>query len=326
MSLVQALVVKRVLEVLENINKMSVLRPKIPELFSEIIATSEVKLDNYPADYTKYDVIREYSTKDTKDLARNMLSDSVSKLEELQEKLWASKKYGILIVLQGMDTAGKDGAIRHVMRRVNPQGYRVASFKVPTPLEASHDYLWRCGLHLPARGEIVVFNRSHYEAVLVTKVHPDVLEDLPSGLNLQDNKNFWSNRYKDINAFEKHLARNGTLILKFFLNISYDEQKKRLLERLTNEDKYWKISEADFKERKYWDNYKLAYEDMLSVTSKDYAPWLIVPANNKPVARAIIASVLSSAIEQLEPDFPSVSEDQVKKFKQIKKQLEEEKF
>lgn len=303
---------------------MSIIKPRIPELFSEIIAPADkkIKLENYPADYTKYDAIKSYSNKELEKLAKDMLSDGAVRLQEAQEKLWACKKYGILIVLQGMDTAGKDGTIRHVMSRVNPQGCKVAGFKVPTPQEAAHDYLWRYSIELPARGEIAVFNRSHYEAVLVTKVHPENLEDLPDKVNLENNKNFWGQRYEDINEFERHLARNGTLILKFFLNISHAEQKSRLLDRLSNEDKYWKISEADFKEREFWDDYTSAYEDVLSTTSTDYAPWIIVPANDKPIARAIVADTISYAIEQLDIDFPSVSEEQVKQFKKIKKQLE----
>ncbi|HLX52841.1 MAG TPA: hypothetical protein VKR58_02815 [Aquella sp.] len=195
----------------------------------------------------------------------------------------------------------------------------------PTALEASHDYLWRCSLQLPSRGEIVVFNRSHYESVLVTRVHPEALEDLPEALSVKKNKDFWAQRYEDINAFEKHLARNGTLILKFFLNISHDEQKNRLLERLNNQDKYWKISLSDFKERAFWNDYVSAYEDMLSATSHRHAPWLIVPANDKKVARAIIADSISASIEALDIDFPEVTKEQIKEFQKMKKQLENEK-
>lgn len=306
---------------------MSIIKPKIPKLFSAIVAPKgkKVKLSNYPADYKQYKAIKQYSTKQIQLQAKDLLSESIFKLQMAQEKLWAAKKYGILIVLQGMDTAGKDGTINHVMSGLNPQVCRVASFKIPTELEASHDFLWRCSLQLPMRGEIVVFNRSHYESVLVTKVHPDCLEDLPEELNLQNNKNFWQSRYEDINDFERHLARNGTLILKFFLNISHDEQKKRLLERLNNQEKYWKISPADFKERPFWNEYTKAYEDMLSSTSHEHAPWVIVPSNDKKIARAIVADTIADSIEALDIDYPKVSEEQVKQFQKIKKQLEQEK-
>lgn len=303
---------------------MSIVKPVIPKAFSGIVASTgkRVKLSDFPADYHQYKLLQKYSSKEIHDKAVDILANSIEKLQMAQEKLWAAKKYGILIVLQGMDTAGKDGTINHVMSGLNPQVCRVASFKVPTTLEASHDYLWRCSMQLPIRGEIVVFNRSHYEAVLVTKVHPEFLEDLPKELDINNNKKFWVQRYEDINNFEQHLARNGTVILKFFLNISRDEQKKRLLERLNNEDKYWKISVADFKERPFWQEYVAAYEDMLSATSYPHSPWIIVPANDKKIARAIVADTIANAIECLDIDYPKVSPDQIKQFQKIKKQLE----
>jgi len=306
---------------------MSTLKPHLPERFSRIIAptSKKVKLTNYPADYTEYKRLKQYSAKEMEQIAKDLLAEGIIKLQMAQEKLWAAKKYGILIVLQGMDTAGKDGTINHVMSSLNPEVCRVASFKVPTALEASHDYLWRCSMQLPARGEIVVFNRSHYEAVLVTRVHPEALEYLPEALNVENSKDFWDQRYEDINAFEKHLARNGTLILKFFLNISHEEQKNRLLERLSNQEKYWKLSPADFKERAFWNDYVSAYEDMLSATSHRHAPWVIVPANDKKVARAIVADLISASIEALDIAFPEVTKEQIKEFQKIKKQLEAEK-
>lgn len=305
---------------------MSIIKPNIPGHFLEIVPTAgkKVKLQDYPADYKQYDAIKQYISKEV-ELPQDLLSEGIIKLQTAQEKFWAAKKYAVLIILQGMDTAGKDGIISHVMSGLNQQICRVASFKVPTELEASHDYLWRCSLKLPVRGEIVVFNRSYYEAVLVTKVHPEYLEKLPEQLNVENNKNFWQQRYEDINAFEKHLVRNGTMILKFFLNISYDEQKKRLLERLNNQEKYWKISPADFNERAFWNEYATAYEDMLSVTSHEYAPWVIVPANDKKVSRAIVADFISNSIEHLDIDFPQVTKEQIKQFQKIKQQLEQEK-
>lgn len=307
---------------------MAHLTPQIPTELSDIIAkfNSKIKFKNYHSDANQYKSLSKYISKhDSKnDVAENILENSREQLIAADDILWASKKYGLLIILQGMDTAGKDGIISHVLSGVNPQGCRVASFKVPTQKEHNHDFLWRYVKCLPERGEITIFNRSYYEDVLVTKVHPECMEKLPTELDSKQNKNFWINRFDDINNFEKHLARNGTIIVKFFLHISKNEQKSRLLDRLSNEDKFWKISSSDFKERQYWDKYVEAYEDMLSNTSQSYAPWIIVPANNKKVARAIVGHTIAGIINGLNISYPTISKNEIELLRQAKEQLENE--
>jgi PPK2 family polyphosphate:nucleotide phosphotransferase len=220
-----------------------------------------------------------------------------SQLEELQEVLYAEHKHKVLVVLQAMDTGGKDGVIRRVFDRVNPQGVRVASFKVPTEEELDHDYLWRVHKMVPGRGEIVIFNRSHYEDVLVVRVHNIVPADV------------WKKRYEQINAFERHLAENGTTILKFFLHIDTDEQKERLQSRLDDPTKRWKFRLGDLEERKLWREYTAAYEDVLSKTSTDHAPWYIVPANSKWYRDLVISSVLVETLKSLDMKYPEPEEN-----------------
>ena len=219
------------------------------------------------------------------------------KLQELQELLYAEGKHKVLVVLQAMDTGGKDGAIRRVFDGVNPQGVKVASFKVPTPEEAAHDFLWRVHKVVPAKGELVVFNRSHYEDVLVVRVHNFVPKEV------------WSKRYEQINAFEKHLAENGTTIVKFFLHISKDEQKERLQARLDDPAKHWKFSVGDLGERKLWDDYQAAYEDALNKTSTEYAPWYVVPANRKWYRDLVISTVLVNTFKELKMKYPEPKDD-----------------
>lgn len=298
----------------------------LSELSDLVVSTSpQVKLKEYHTDLSKYTSLNTYMTKHSlKKNADEILESSREQLIAADEILRANKQYGVLVVLQGMDTAGKDGIISHVLSGLNPQGCNVASFKVPTAEEHAHNFLWRYSNKLPKRGEIVIFNRSHYEDVLVTKVHPTCMETLPDKLTLEENKDFWDERYDDINNFEKHLSRNGILIIKIFLHISKDEQKVRLLARLANEDKLWKISSSDFVERTYWDDYIKAYEEMLSSTSTKYAPWLIIPANDKKIARAIVADLVAHAIHALEIKYPSVTPEDIKFFRQAKKQLETE--
>lgn len=304
---------------------MALVKPKIAAQFKDITLTEaqKVKLNKHPADY-KAGEVKNKGKKKAHDLAGEILEHSRNALIDAHEKLWADKKYGVLIVLQGMDTAGKDGTIRHILSGVNPQGCRIQGFKVPTAEEHGHNFLWRYQKVVPARGELVVFNRSHYEDVLAVKVHPEYMEQLPEELSLAKNKKFWDERYEDINAFEKHLARNGVVVLKFFLHISKDEQKNRLLERLNIPAKNWKISAADLKERQFWDKYVEAYEDLLSETSNEYAPWIVVPANDKKIARAIIAHTIADAINALDIDFPHVSAEEVAALKVAKEQLEKE--
>lgn len=232
-----------------------------------------------------------------KEDGRRYLTRLNQQLESLQELLYAENKHKVLIVLQGMDTSGKDGVIRHVFEGVNPQGVRVASFKVPTPLELAHDYLWRVHQQTPGKGEIVIFNRSHYEDVLVVRVHGLVPEQV------------WSRRYDQINAFERLLAEEGTIILKFFLHISKEEQKARLQARLEDETKQWKFSLGDLKERALWPEYQKAYEDVLSKTSREYAPWYIVPSDRKWFRNLVVGSALVERLKELQMSYPAPKDD-----------------
>ncbi len=258
-----------------------------------------------------------------KDDARELLADSLKDLRKLQERLYAEGKWAVLMVLQAMDAAGKDSAIEHVMTGINPQGCDVRSFKQPGPVELQHDFLWRHVIALPPRGKIVIHNRSHYEEVLVVRVHPEILENqaIPSALVDDD---FWKRRFKDIRAFERHLANSGTLVLKFFLHISKDEQARRFLDRIDEEDKNWKFSFGDLEERKLWDKYMDAYENMIRNTARDYAPWHVIPANNKWYARMVISSVLSEALERLDPQFPEVGDDERRRMKEARATLAKE--
>jgi len=222
------------------------------------------------------------------------------KLGKLQDTLYAHGKYGVLICIQGMDTAGKDSLIREVFKDFNSRGVVVHSFKVPTPKELAHDYIWRHYIALPERGKFGVFNRTHYENVLVTRVHPGYIlgENIPSVNSIEDiNDAFWDKRFEQINNFEKHIAENGTIIFKFFLNLSKEEQKNRLLRRLDKQEKNWKFSPGDLKERKLWDDYQVCYEDALNRTSKTHAPWFSIPADNKPTARYIVAKILYDTLK-----------------------------
>ncbi len=238
--------------------------------------------------------------------AAEFLAANRAELAKAQELLWASDAHSVLVVLQAMDAAGKDGTIKHVMSGVNPQGCEVHAFKRPSQVELDHNFLWRYWTKVPERGRIGLFNRSYYEEVLVVKVHPEILaaQRLPAGAT---GRALWEERYDDINGFERHLARNGTVIVKFFLNISKAEQKRRLLERIDDRDKHWKFSAADLEERRYWNAYMAAYEDMLSETSTPWAPWYVIPADHKYVARALVAAILSGTIGALGLRYPKVT-------------------
>lgn len=260
----------------------------------------------------------------TKEKGEALLQESILKLSALQDKLYAHNKYSILIILQAMDAAGKDGAIRHVMSGLNPQGVNVHSFKTPSSKELDHDFFWRHYNVLPSRGEIGIFNRSHYENVLVTRVHPEYIlaENLPNIRSVKDiDATFWDQRMKQINRFEKNIVANGTIVLKFFLHLSKDEQKRRFLERIDNPQKNWKFSVADLKERTYWDNYMLAYEDLLSKTSKDEAPWFVIPADNKWSARLAIIETIIQEFEQLHIQYPVLNKLQKANLLQAKETL-----
>ncbi len=232
--------------------------------------------------------------------AKGKLKKLSKKLGDLQDTLYAHGKYGVLICIQGMDTAGKDSMIREVFKEFNVRGIVVHSFKVPTELEKKHDYLWRHYIALPPKGKFGIFNRTHYENVLVTKVHPEYIlgENLPNVTSVEDvNEEFWNKRYEQINNFEKHIADNGTIIFKFFLNLSKEEQKNRLLRRIEKKEKNWKFSPSDLKERKLWDDYQTCYETAIQKTSKPHAPWYIIPADNKPVARYLVAKTILERLE-----------------------------
>ncbi len=258
-----------------------------------------------------------------KERANKLLETNRVELANAQELLYANHTWSILIIFQGMDAAGKDSTIKHVMSGVNPQGCSVKSFKQPSTTELDHDFMWRQVLELPEKGMIGIFNRSYYEEVLIVKVHPNILENqhLPTK-KIDDD--FWSNRYEDINNYERYLSRNGTLILKFFLHISKGEQKKRFLERLNTPDKHWKFSAADLKERDYWDTYVEAYEDMLSNTSSKWAPWFVIPADYKWIARSLVADIITTSIYQLGIKYPEVNAQKQKDIEATKKQLESE--
>jgi PPK2 family polyphosphate:nucleotide phosphotransferase len=252
--------------------------------------------------------------------AKAMLAADVKQLGELQEKLYAHDRWAVLVVLQGMDTAGKDGVIKHVMEAVNPQGCVVHSFKAPSEEELDHDFLWRVAKYSPQRGRIEIFNRSHYEEVLVVRVHPEYLDrqKLPERVR---GKDIWKERFKGIRGFERHLARSGTLVLKFFLHISKDEQRRRLLARIDEPAKRWKFAKGDIAERNLWDKYMAAYEDMIRATSRPYAPWYVVPADSKPFARLIVARAIVDALERLDLTFPTVDGAALKEMAEIKRAL-----
>jgi PPK2 family polyphosphate:nucleotide phosphotransferase len=252
--------------------------------------------------------------------AKAHLEATVRELAEAQELLYANDVYSVLVVFQAMDAAGKDGTIKHVMSGVNPQGCQVFSFKRPSDEDLDHNFLWRYTKGLPERGRIGIFNRSYYEEVLVVRVHAELLQrqKLPPG---KRGKSFWQERFADINQFERHLARNGTLIVKFFLNVSKAEQKRRFLERLDTPEKNWKFSAADIAERGFWDDYMEAYEDMLSATSTPWAPWYVIPADHKFVTRALVARILAERIRELELEPPRVSAGQKAALAAAKKKL-----
>ena len=268
-----------------------------------------------------------FSTKEVVEDAKKNLKKSRKKLSKLQDAMYAEGKYSTLICLQGMDTSGKDSLIREVFKDVNARGVVVHSFKVPTDLELKHDFLWRHYIALPAKGKMGVFNRTHYENVLVTRVHPAYVfgENIPAVKSLDDlDAAFYENRMERINDFENHLAKNGTIILKFFLNLSKSEQKNRLLRRLNLPNKNWKFSADDLKERKLWDTYQFCYEDLLNRTSKENAPWFIIPADDKDSARIILAKILVKELEKYNFKEPTLSDKLVAQLDDFKAQLNKE--
>lgn len=270
----------------------------------------------YRIEHGKKFRLKDYDPDDTahlhsKEHCEALLEEGIARMAELQDKLYAQDRWSLLLIFQALDAAGKDGAIKHVMSGVNPQGCQVSSFRVPSAEELDHDYLWRTMQRLPRRGEIGIFNRSYYEEVLVVRVHPEALqrEKIPAKLVT---KKLWSERYEDICAYERYLSRNGTVIRKFFLNVSKKEQKQRFLDRLENPEKNWKFSAADVRERECWDDYMVAYEEMIMHTATKYAPWYTVPADNKWFTRLAIAACIIETLEGLNLTYPQVSEKERK--------------
>ncbi len=268
---------------------------------------SEVDLEKFPTDWTETDEAAELAEDDIKERAKEILKKTREELSDAQELLYANNSRSVLLIFQAMDAAGKDGTIRHVMSGVNPQGCQVFSFKAPSHEELDHNFLWRCMKALPELGRIGIFNRSYYEDVLVVKVHPELINSAQVGA---PDKKLWEKRYQDINNFEKHLARNGTVILKFFLHLSKDEQKKRFMARLDDPEKNWKFSLGDLSERERWDDYQKAYEEAIRATSTKHAPWYVIPADRKYVSRAMVADIIVSTIKDLGLEYPQVSGEQ----------------
>ena len=276
---------------------------------------------------TKSIEIRKQSTKEVFEDAKDKLEKVSKKLAKLQDAMYAEGKYSVLICLQGMDTSGKDSLIREVFKEFNARGVEVHSFKVPTELENKHDFLWRHYIALPAKGKVGVFNRTHYENVLVTRVHPSYIfsENIPTINSLEDiNDNFFHNRMERINNFEKHISDNGTIVLKFFLNMSKKEQKNRLLRRLNLPEKNWKFSAGDLKERKLWEKYMFCYEDLINRTSKENAPWFVIPADDKPSVRLIFAEILLEELKKYNFKEPTLPEETLARVQEFKDQLNNE--
>jgi len=257
----------------------------------------------------------------SKERYQEVLRQHVEKLSAQQQLFNASNRYALLLIFQGMDAAGKDGVIRHVLSGVNPQGCQVSSFKQPSAEELEHDFLWRTTLRLPGRGQVGVFNRSYYEEVLVVRVHPQILRNQGLSEELRDEKTVWEERYRSIVDSEKHLYRNGTRIIKFFLHLSYEEQRKRFLARIDEPEKNWKFSLADIQERKYWKQYVKAYEACLTATSTRHAPWYVVPADDKENARLIVSRIVLDTVEDLKLAYPKVDAKRRRELESIRKLL-----
>ncbi len=283
-----------------------------------------MNIEKYRVPYDGKFKLSDHDTGDTgkfssKDEAAEKLKQNVERMSELQDMMYAHDKYALLLIFQAMDAAGKDGAIKHVMSGLNPQGTQVYSFKAPSPEELDHDYLWRISKSLPERGRIGIFNRSHYEEVLVVKVHELVSKQkVPSEFI---GRHLWENRYRQIRDFERYLFENGIITIKFFLNVSKEEQRKRFLKRLDDQTKNWKFSSSDLKERGFWDDYQRVYEEGLAATSTRYAPWFVVPADKKWFGRLLISEVITKTMESLNMEYPRLSEEQLKALDGYREQL-----
>ena len=287
------------------------------EILERFIAPpgKRVSLSDYDPAFTPDDV--------TKEDAATLLAESLRRLAKYQDMLYAQDRHALLVILQALDAAGKDGVIKHVMTGLNPQGCQVYSFKAPSVEEIDHDYLWRCFKALPERGRIGIFNRSYYEEVLVARVHPEILaaQHLPAELR---GKKIWKRRFEQMNNFERYLTNNGIHVLKIYLNLSKDEQKKRFLERIDRPEKNWKFSTADAKERAHWDDYRKAYEEVFRHTSTKYAPWYIVPADNKWFTRLAVARIVAAELKSMKLAYPQLEEAQLRQLQEAKTLLEQE--
>lgn len=281
------------------------------------------KLSDHRAYWTELEERHDLSDKEIKKLAKKMLEKNLDDMTEAQDLFYADSKFALLIVFQAMDAAGKDGTIKHVMSGINPQGCRVSSFKKPSTKELSHNWLWRYTREMPARGMIGIFNRSYYEEVLVLKVHPEYLGKHYDDVDTSDEA-FWESRYEDINNMEKHLVKSNTVILKFFLNVSKEEQRQRFIERLENSEKNWKFSESDLSERALWDKYMDAFEKAINATTTEHAPWYIIPADNKWRMRSIISEIITETIISLDMEYPETTAERKKKLDLALQQLKAE--
>lgn len=289
-------------------------------------------INQFLAEPGKFNSLKKFCTNSTKGVAdkkeaKDLMDRYIKDMQELQDILYADNRYAVLVIFQAMDGAGKDSTIKHVMSGINPQGCQVYSFKQPSAEELDHDYLWRTSKRMPERGRIGIFNRSYYEEVLIAKVHPQLLlnQKLPGidSISAIDG-NFWKTRYGSINDLEKHLVMNGTLIIKFFLHVSREEQADRFLKRMNEPEKYWKFSLSDIEERRYWDDYQKAYEKMIRETSSEIAPWYIIPADKKWYMRLAVAEVILHKIKNLELKYPKLSKKQIADLEQGKKLLSAE--
>ncbi|MDZ7767386.1 MAG: polyphosphate kinase 2 family protein [Melioribacteraceae bacterium] len=285
----------------------------------------KLRVEQFKAEYKKFSLKKFKTEMDfdlKKDDGKKLLDQNIQKLTELQNKLYANDKYAMLLIFQGMDAAGKDGAIKHVMSGLNPQGVQVFSFKQPSAEEMDHDYLWRINKSLPERGRIGIFNRSHYEDVLIVRVH-DLLKyrKLPQKFVTET---VWKNRFEQIRNFEEYLFKNGIVTLKFFLHISKEEQKERFMKRLEDKSKNWKFSESDVKERKYWNDYQNCFEDAINFTSTKYAPWFVIPADKKWFARYLISEIIVKEMQKLKLAYPKLSQEQQKQIEIYKEELKKQ--
>jgi PPK2 family polyphosphate:nucleotide phosphotransferase len=282
---------------------------------------------NSGKDFELHKLKTNYTAGLEKEATKAIMEEHKAEIAKLQDVLYASDKHAVLMIFQAMDAAGKDGTIRHVMSGVNPQGCQVVSFKKPTELELSHDFMWRTTVALPERGRIGIFNRSYYEEVIVTKVHPEFIlyQNIPHIKNVEDiDKKFWKQRYEYIRNFEKHLAENGTVILKFFLNVSKEEQKQRFLERIEDPTKNWKFNPGDIEERQYWDDYQQAYQEAIEETATEYAPWFVIPADRNWFMRYAVAEILRETLEDLGLKYPELNPDYRAKLTWAKQMLMKE--